>query len=76
MCVGYRVSWPDERFIWTTAGSLADDLERDSINKHALILAGPGVAVRAPGAEGESAKSRLYDPGYSHGYRQAKGKQD
>ncbi|MBU1449254.1 precorrin-4 C(11)-methyltransferase [Patescibacteria group bacterium] len=72
VCVGYRVSWPDQRFLWTTASGLPNDLERDGINKHAMILAGPGVARRAPGAQGDSAKSRLYDPAFSHGYRRAK----
>lgn len=71
VCLAYRVSWPEERLVWTTAGSLARELERADIKKHALILAGPGVAARAPGAGAARTKSRLYDAGFSHGFRDA-----
>ncbi|KMY68692.1 cobalt-precorrin-4 C(11)-methyltransferase [Desulfocarbo indianensis] len=72
VCVAYRVSWPEQSFFWTTAEDLPQDLERSGVTRHALILAGPGVAARAPGAAGAAAKSRLYDPAFSHGFRPAR----
>ncbi len=71
VCVAYRVSWPGQRLVWTTARDLPADLERAGIDRHALILAGPGPATAAPGGGGPRAKSRLYDRGFSHGHRRA-----
>jgi precorrin-4/cobalt-precorrin-4 C11-methyltransferase len=62
-----RVSWPDERLLWTTAQSLPTDLAASGIKRQALILAGPGIEAVAEGQRTEA--SKLYDAGFSHGYR-------
>jgi len=68
VAVAYRVSHPDERIVRTTARELPETLERESIRKHALIIVGPAVATAPADA---ARKSRLYDAGFSHEYRDA-----
>lgn len=63
-----RATWPDERAIWTTAGSLAKDLAKGGVKRQALILAGPAVEAMQSGYTG-SRKSKLYDEAFSHGWR-------
>ena len=72
VCVVQRVSWPDEVILWTTAADLVRDLAAAGIQRQALILAGPGVESVAPGQGRAPARSRLYDPGFSHGFRPAR----
>jgi len=67
VAVVYRASWPDEQVLWTTARDLAQDLEQAGLKRQALILAGPAVAALAAGQSAPA--SRLYDAGFSHGYR-------
>lgn len=67
VAVVYRASWTDEQVLWTTASDLPQDLERRDLKRQALILAGPAVAARAAGRSAPA--SRLYDAGFSHGYR-------
>lgn len=57
-----KASWPDEQVIETTVDGLVDALRDAAIRTAALVLVGP--ALRATGA-----RSRLYDPAYSHGCR-------
>lgn len=59
----YRASWPDEKIIRGTLKTLPG-LSKD-IGKTALVLVGRFL-------RGEYAKSKLYDPSFSHGYREAK----
>ncbi|MGH3979138.1 MAG: precorrin-4 C(11)-methyltransferase [Pseudonocardiaceae bacterium] len=56
-----KASWPDETVITTTVEGLAGELAASGIRTAALVLVGP--ALRS------SARSRLYDPAYSHGCR-------
>ena len=67
--VAYRVSWPDQKIFLTTPAELARDLEAEGIDRHALILAGPGLTALAGE---ESRGSKLYDPAFSHGHRTAR----
>jgi precorrin-4/cobalt-precorrin-4 C11-methyltransferase len=69
VCVSHRVSWPDQRLLWTTADRLERDLQAAGVTRQALILAGPAVNEAAPGGERAGTRSRLYHPGFSHGYR-------
>ncbi|MDR0882766.1 MAG: precorrin-4 C(11)-methyltransferase [Candidatus Adiutrix sp.] len=64
----YRATWPEARVVWTTCADLAETLEREHLDRHTLILAGPAVAALRSGAI--TPKSKLYDPAFSHGYRQ------
>jgi precorrin-4/cobalt-precorrin-4 C11-methyltransferase len=64
----YRVSWPDQRTVWTTAAKLAQTMRDEGLTRQVLILAGPAVAGLKAGAEGET-QSKLYSPTFSHGFR-------
>ncbi len=61
--VVYKATWPDQRII---RGTLADLPQKaGDIRKTALILVGRFL-------EGGAERSRLYDPSFSHEYREAK----
>lgn len=61
----YKATWPEEKIIRGTVGALAEMAADNAITKTALILVG--------GFLGKSyERSKLYDPGFSHGYRRAK----
>ena len=57
-----RATWPDERVVLTTVGSLADALRSDGARVTVLVLVGPALAGAAP-------RCQLYDPRYAHGHR-------
>lgn len=57
-----RASWPDERVVTTTVGSLAADLEATGATTTVLVLV--GNALSAPGN-----RSHLYSPGFAHAFR-------
>jgi precorrin-4/cobalt-precorrin-4 C11-methyltransferase len=57
-----RASWPDERIVRTTLGALEQTLKAEKIVKQVMMIIGP-VLTR----EGEA--SKLYDKGFTHGYR-------
>ncbi|MDR0524778.1 MAG: precorrin-4 C(11)-methyltransferase [Spirochaetaceae bacterium] len=58
----YRVSWPDEKVLRGTVGTLLALGEENRISKTALILVGDFL-------RGRKERSRLYDPAFSHGFR-------
>lgn len=60
----YKASWPDEKIISCTVGALAEAAEKNAIQKTALILVGDFLG--AP-----YSRSKLYDPQFSHGFREA-----
>ncbi|MGH3913292.1 MAG: precorrin-4 C(11)-methyltransferase [Pseudonocardiaceae bacterium] len=57
-----KASWPDETVITTTVDGVADALAASRIRTAALVLVGKALS-------GGGARSRLYDPNYSHGCR-------
>lgn len=59
----YKATWPEERVFRGTVGSLAKMAEENGITKTALILVGKFL-------EENYERSKLYDPDFSHGYRQ------
>lgn len=63
VAVVYRASWPDERVIRATLGTIADEVKRDPVERTALILVGPVLAAR------DFRNSALYDAGYQRRYR-------
>lgn len=63
--VAYRVSWPEQRIIRCTLGTLAETIKAARINLTALIMIGPMLQSDPSG------QSRLYDRHYSHRFRQA-----
>ncbi len=68
VALAYRVSWPDQKLIWTTAGKLPQALDESGLKRQVLILAGPALE-RMAGQKEPGAKSKLYDPAFSHGFR-------
>ena len=64
--VVYRASWPDERVVEGTLADIADKASAAGIRRQALILVGEVLAARS---QGVPSRSKLYDPGFSHGYR-------
>lgn len=67
--VVYRASWPDEKKFPCTVGTLKETLERNHITKTALILIGEAVGHET------YERSKLYDPGFTTGYRAAAGRE-
>ncbi|KXG09230.1 precorrin-4 C(11)-methyltransferase [Anoxybacillus rupiensis] len=65
--VVYKATWPDQKIVRSTVGTLDEDMRANGIRKHALILA--GWALDSAIAE-RSYRSKLYDRTFTHGYRQ------
>lgn len=59
-----RASWPDERVIRSTVGTLAADLDASGATMTVLVLVGEALRDLDP-----AARSHLYAPGYAHSYR-------
>lgn len=60
----YKATWPDEKVMRGTVGTLAKMAEENHVTKTALILVGGFLGNRYD-------RSLLYDPGFSHEYRKA-----
>ena len=60
----YKATWPDEKVFRCTVGTLAQTARENNITKTALMCIG--------GFLGDAYdRSRLYDPTFTHGFRQA-----
>ncbi len=64
----YRASHPDQKIIATSIGQLSQTVAREKINRQALIVVGKTLAVKLDSLEH---RSKLYDAGFAHGFRQA-----
>ncbi len=65
--VAYKVSHPEERIVYTAINQLSKTVDQEKITRQALILVGkPVETVRK---KQDIKKSKLYDAGFSHGYR-------
>ncbi len=60
----YKATWPGEKVFYCTVDSLAKTAEQNGVSRTALVTVGQFL-------EGEYARSRLYDPTFSHGWREA-----
>ncbi len=60
----YKATWADEKLCRCTVGSLAATAAREGITRNALICVGNFLG-------NEYGRSELYNPTFSHGYRQA-----
>ena len=58
----YKASWPEEKVISCTVGTLAENAEKQGIDRTALVLVGEFLS-------GSPERSRLYDPAFTTGYR-------
>jgi len=65
----YRITWPDAKTVWTTAENLAQSLKAENLDRHTLILVGP--ALNSLLNNEDVAKSKLYDPAFTHGFRKS-----
>lgn len=63
--VVYKASWPEERILRCTVGTLAGTVAASGLKQTALITVGDFLS-------GTVERSKLYDPGFSHGWREAK----
>ena len=62
----YKASWPDEKTLSCTVGTLAETGKAHDISRLALIIVGDAAAQA--GYE----RSKLYDPTFTTGYRKGK----
>ena len=72
----YKATWPEERVVRCTVGTLADAGAREGIDRTALVVVGRVLGARGGlahnGAQTESyERSKLYDPSFATGYRKA-----
>jgi len=67
--IAYKVSHPEEQIFYTQIQDLVKTCEENKITRHALIIV--GKAVEASRGNKDLIQSKLYDAGFSHGYRNA-----
>lgn len=60
----YKATWPDEKTVFCTVGTLEKAAEDNQIRKTALIIVGQSVAQR------KYDRSRLYDPSFTTEFRE------
>lgn len=65
VAVVYKASWKDEDMVIGTLANIAEKVKEKGITKTAQILVGYFI-------EGEYDRSKLYDPSFTHEYRDAK----
>jgi precorrin-4/cobalt-precorrin-4 C11-methyltransferase len=66
VAVVYRASWPDEKTVEGTLADITEKVAQAGISRQALVLVGEVLGARSKGVP---EKSKLYDPGFAHGYR-------
>ncbi len=58
----YKATWPEQRVYRCTVSTLAQTAKENQVTKTALITVGGFLG-------GQYERSKLYDPGFTHGYR-------
>lgn len=61
----YKASWPEEKVVRCTVGTLAESGQRQGITKTALVLVGEFLGTGYQ-------RSKLYDPTFTTGFRRGK----
>jgi precorrin-4/cobalt-precorrin-4 C11-methyltransferase len=61
--VVYHASWPDEKIFRGNLSDIAEKIEQSDITKTAMVIVGKALSRDIPA-------SKLYAPGFSHGFRQ------
>lgn len=64
VAVVYKASWEDEKIVFGTLKDIEVKIKEENITKTAQILVGDFI-------EGEYERSKLYDPSFTHEYRDA-----
>lgn len=59
----YKATWPDEKVVRTTVGQLAVAAKEHAIHKTALVFVGDFL-------DSDYERSKLYDPAFTHGFRE------
>jgi precorrin-4/cobalt-precorrin-4 C11-methyltransferase len=67
--IAYKVSHPEEKIVYCRIRDLEKTCKEHRITRHALIITGKAVAACLENQD--LIKSKLYDAGFSHGYRTA-----
>ncbi|WP_029231682.1 precorrin-4 C(11)-methyltransferase [Butyrivibrio sp. VCB2006] len=62
----YKATWPEEKKIICTVGTMAECAKKENITKTAIVLVGDAINCT------NYDKSKLYDPSFSTEYRKAK----
>ncbi len=65
VAVVQRATWPDEKVVRGTLADIAGRVAEANISKTALIIVGDVF-------RGQYEMSKLYDPGFTHGYREGR----
>lgn len=65
VAIVYKATWPEEKVYRCTVSTLAETARENQITKTALITVGEFLGNTYD-------RSLLYDPGFSHGYREGK----
>ena len=60
----YKATWPDQKVFRCTVSTLAKTARENGVTKTALITIGNFLG-------NQYERSKLYDPGFTHGYREA-----
>jgi precorrin-4/cobalt-precorrin-4 C11-methyltransferase len=60
----FRASWPDEKIIRATLGTIANEVKKTPIERTALILVGDVLSAR------DFRESALYDAAYQRRFRE------
>ena len=68
IAVVQRATWPDQKIVRTTLVHLDEDMRKNGIRKHAMILAGWALD---PHIHEKDYRSKLYDKTFTHGFRKA-----
>ena len=68
VAVVYKASWPDEKIILGTLETIEELVRNAGIFRQAMILVGDFLTSGL--ISSDYARSKLYDPSFSHGYRQ------
>jgi precorrin-4/cobalt-precorrin-4 C11-methyltransferase len=80
VAVVYRAGWPDQKIVRGTLSTIEEKTRKAGITRQALIIVGRVLGATHRGATQKDTqhnyeKSKLYDPGFSHGYRKAREKE-
>ncbi|TXK83475.1 precorrin-4 C(11)-methyltransferase [Paenibacillus sp. N3.4] len=67
VAVVQRATWPDQLIVRTTVGHLEEDMRKNNIRSHAMILAGWALDPEIHGKE--EYRSKLYDKSFTHRFR-------
>jgi precorrin-4/cobalt-precorrin-4 C11-methyltransferase len=63
--VAYRVGWPEQKLVHTTIGDMLEAVREHGLHRQTVFLV-------LPGEDGSARFSKLYDPGFPHGYRRSR----